>query len=84
MQTDSVLTPGEWEALFYQAPDQVRPLVYRLAIHHGAIEQSKSADCLPCDHHGEQGVLKYGPVLPDGPGDEAGAQALCGNERAGV
>ena len=55
MQTDSVLTPGEWEALFYQVPDQVRPLVYRLAIHHGAIEQSK------------QGVLKYGPVLPDGP-----------------
>jgi hypothetical protein len=78
MQADSVLTPGEWEALFYQAPDQVRPLVYRLAIHHGAIEQSKSADCLPCDQHGEQGVLKYGPVLPDGPEIEAEAQALCG------
>ena len=76
MQADAVLTAGEWEALLYQAPDQVRPLVYRLAIHHGVIEQPKPTDGPLCNPQGGQGVLKYGPMLPDGPGDEAEVQAL--------
>jgi hypothetical protein len=67
MQNDAVLTAGEWEALLYQAPDQVRPLIYRLAVHHGTIEQPKPAVCPLRSQQGEQGVLKYGPVLPDGP-----------------
>jgi hypothetical protein len=39
MPADKMLTPGEWEALLFQCPDQVRALVYRLAIHHGAVER---------------------------------------------
>ncbi len=64
MPNDSVLTPGEWEALLFQTPDQVRPLVYRPALHHGVIEQPKSSGGAAPE---ARGILKYQPVLPDGP-----------------
>lgn len=48
MQIDDVLTQGEWEALLFQAPNQVRSLVYRLAVHHGAVERPNPAECQLC------------------------------------
>ena len=53
------------EALLFQTPDQVRPLVYRLALHHGVIEQPKPSAGATRE---ARGILKYQPVLPDGPG----------------
>ena len=48
MPVKTVLTQGEWEALLFQAPDQVRALVYRLAIHHGAVERPRAGECPLC------------------------------------
>jgi hypothetical protein len=42
------LTAGEWSALIYQTPDPVRGLVYRLAIHHGAVERTAPDKCPIC------------------------------------
>jgi hypothetical protein len=66
MPVDAVLTPGEWEALLFQAPEQVRALVYKLAVYHGAVERSQSADCPLCGtHRGDQAVLNLVPDMPD-------------------
>jgi len=45
---ESVLTEGEWRALLYQCPDQVRPLVVRLAVFHGAMAQPSDPETCPC------------------------------------
>jgi hypothetical protein len=42
------LSAGEWEALLCQTPDSVRALVYRLAVHHGAVEPPESGKCPVC------------------------------------
>jgi hypothetical protein len=44
-----VLTPGEWHALEFQVPDQVRHLVIKLAIHHGVMEPPTPAECPLCN-----------------------------------
>ena len=66
---ESILTPGEWEALLYQVPNQIRHLAYRLAIHHGVVERPRPAECPLCAEPKVQGVLKFNPVLPDGPAE---------------
>ena len=44
-----VLTEGQWTALLYQCPDAVKPLLVRLAIFHGAMEQPRDgAECALC------------------------------------
>lgn len=55
MSADNVLSKGEWEALLYQCPEQVKALVYRLAIHHGAVERPAPAECPLCGPQGEPG-----------------------------
>jgi len=64
----AVLTAGEWKALLYQAPDQVRPLVYRLAVHHGAVERPAPASCPLC--RGNSGA----------PGEPASGVPMAGQE----
>jgi len=41
------LSRAEWEALLCQAPAGIRPLVYRLAVHHGAVDPEPDGRC-PC------------------------------------
>ena len=53
MRRDKVLTACEWESLLYQAPDQVRELVYRLALHHHAVEKPKGKTCPLCGNSSE-------------------------------
>jgi len=54
MPADDVLSPGEWAALLFQTPTQVKPLVLRLAVHHGAAERPAPENCPLCGQHGDQ------------------------------
>jgi hypothetical protein len=77
MPADGVLTPGEWEALLFQCPEQVRPLVLRLAVHHGAVERASPEGCPLCGQHGNgqgQAVLDYGRMETENP---AMASLIC-------
>lgn len=49
------LTAGQWDALLYQVPDQVRGLAFQLAIFHGARERPTPAECPICGHQGARG-----------------------------
>ena len=54
MPADDVLTPGEWSALLYQCPTQIKPLVYKLALFHGAAERPAPENCPLCGGHADQ------------------------------
>ncbi|HMC59221.1 MAG TPA: hypothetical protein VKJ01_08530 [Candidatus Solibacter sp.] len=64
MQTDKVLSAGEWESLIFQAPDGARALVLRLAFHHGAIERPAPEACPVCGGSERQGRLKLTGLEP--------------------
>jgi len=67
MQTDKVLSEGEWAALLFQCPTQVKPLAYRLAVHHGAVERPSPENCPLCGAHTDQPaqpLLDYGAGAP--------------------
>jgi hypothetical protein len=49
--TEPVLTPGEWEALLYQAPTQVQHLIAKLAVHHGHLIAAPSVCSLCSANH---------------------------------
>lgn len=59
--TDPILTAGQWEALLFQCPDQVKPLLMRLAIHHGAMEPPRPEHCPLCNAKDEQGRMGSRP-----------------------
>ena len=40
MATKLLLSAGEWEALLFQTPAQVRPLLLRLAVHHKFMKEA--------------------------------------------
>jgi hypothetical protein len=43
-----ILTEGQWSALIFQCPEDVKPLLLRLAVHHGAIERPTPETCPLC------------------------------------
>ncbi len=43
-----LLTPGEWEALLFQAPKQVHALVVKLAVFHNHLQPCQPAECPLC------------------------------------
>ena len=43
-----VLSAGQWEALLFQCPQSVKPLVMQLAVYHGAVERPAPEECPLC------------------------------------
>jgi hypothetical protein len=43
---EPLLTRGEWEAVLFQCPDQIKPLIVKLAVYHGHL--TDSAACPEC------------------------------------
>jgi hypothetical protein len=57
MSEGSVLTPGEWEALIFQAPDQVQRLVFKLAAFHGYVRAGEKCKECGADVLTREGVI---------------------------
>lgn len=61
MENDEQLAPlnrGEWESLIFAANGSIRPLIFRLARHHGAVEASEPGQCPLCGPEARRPVAK--------------------------
>lgn len=57
-----ILTPGGWEALIHNTPDQAKHLVVRLAVHHGHMEPPGPPECPRCNTTREPSQMLLGDV----------------------
>ena len=58
--SEPVLTGGEWEALLFQCPDQVKALIVKLAVHHRHMPAPLPAECPLCNRKNEPQQMTLG------------------------
>ena len=57
---ETILSPGQWEALIHQTGDQAKNLVLKLAVYHGHIKP-EAAGCPICSKRAEPKQMDLEP-----------------------